>query len=174
MITRDIIDYTANCGNISAGVGPFAIDAGLVRATDGITRVRIHNTNTNTILIAHVPVHRGRARVKGDAAIAGVPGTGAEILMDYQATMGAKTGRMLPTGKALDRMPLEDGTSIDATLCDVANPVVFVRAQEMGLRGDEKPDEVHSNAALVRKVIEIRGKAAAAMAPRSTVRRLKR
>jgi len=162
-ITRDIIDYTANCGNISAGVGPFAIDAGLVKPVEPVTKVRIHNTNTGNILIAHVPVTRGRARVKGDAAIAGVPGTGAEILMDYQATIGAKTGKMLPTGNVIDRIPLEDGTSIETTICDVANPVVFVRGRELGMRGDEKPDEIHANAALIRKVMEIRGKAAEAI-----------
>ena len=93
---RDQIVYTSNCGNISAGVGPFAIDSGLVAADAPMTAVRIHNTNTGKILVAHVPVAGGRAKVTGDFAIDGVPGTGAEIRMDYAGTVGAKTGYMLP------------------------------------------------------------------------------
>jgi len=160
-VARDIIDYSANCGNISAGVGPFAIDAGLVRPQGEVTKVRIHNTNTGNVLIAHVPVFGGKSKVKGDLVIAGVPGTGAEIYMDYKLTLGAKTGKILPTGKAVDKMPLEDGSSIDATICDVASTTVFVRARDLGMRGDEMPTEIHANGALIQKLLEIRGRAAA-------------
>jgi 2-methylaconitate cis-trans-isomerase PrpF len=86
------IDYTGNCGNISAGVGPFAIDEGLVTPTAPSTTVRIHNTNTDKVLIAEVPVIGGRAAVRGDAAIAGVPGTGAPITMDWRARLARRPG----------------------------------------------------------------------------------
>lgn len=160
---RGLIAYTSNCGNISAGVGPFAIDNGLVEAREPMTEVRIFNTNTKKLLIAHVPVARGRARVKGDFAIPGVPGTGAEIFMDYRATTGAKTGRVFPTGRRVDSIVLEDGRRIDATLGDVANPCVFVRAADLGASGSEHPDEINANADLLSSLRELRGKAAQAM-----------
>jgi 2-methylaconitate cis-trans-isomerase PrpF len=88
-VERDNIHWSGNCGNISAGVGPFAINAGLVEVIEPTTIVRIFNTNTKKHLIAHVPVEAGRAKVEGDFAIDGVPGTGAEIVMDYRGTVGA-------------------------------------------------------------------------------------
>lgn len=160
---RGIVVFTSNCGNISAGVGPFAIDEGLVAAREPITPVRIHNTNTGKILVAHVPVTAGRARVKGDFAIPGVPGSGAEIFLDYSATAGAKTGRALPTGRAVDVLTLADGRSFRVTLGDVANPAVFVAAEALGLCGSEMPDAINADAALLATLQELRGRAAAAM-----------
>lgn len=159
-ITRDVIDYSGNCGNLSAAVGPFAIEAGMIRPTEPFTRVRIHNTNTNTVLVAQVPVFNRRPRVKGDFAIAGVPGTGAEIFMDYGLTIGSKTGKMLPTSHVVDRLRLESGATLEVTICDVANPAVFVRGADIGLRGDEMPDDFQSKPGLVDTLREIRGKAA--------------
>ncbi|GLC96680.1 unnamed protein product, partial [Cupriavidus sp. TA19] len=157
---RGIVVYTSNCGNISAGVGPFAIDVGLVPARGPITEVRIFNTNTSKMLIAHVPVSGQRARVQGNFAIPGVPGTGAEIFMDYRATTGAKTGRVLPTGNTVDRIALEDGREIAVTLGDVANPCMFVRAQDLGRRGTELPNEINADESLLAMLRELRGKAA--------------
>lgn len=157
---RGIVVYTSNCGNISAGVGPFAIDAGLVEASGPVTQVRIFNTNTSKLLIAHVPTHGQRARVQGEFAIPGVPGTGAEIFMDYRATTGAKTGRVLPTGHACDTIALDDGRMLDVTLGDVANPCVFVRAADVGLSGGELPDAINAHAPLIDTLRELRGKAA--------------
>jgi 2-methylaconitate cis-trans-isomerase PrpF len=158
-IDRDVIDYEGNCGNISAGVGPFAIDAGLVEITSPVTQVRICNTNTGKLFTAHVQVEGGRSKVEGDFAIAGVPGTGAELFLDYINTIGAKTGKMLPTGKVVDVIKLESGKSLDATICDVANPCVFVRAPDIGLVGDELPERINQDEALIRLLKEIRGKA---------------
>ncbi|MCA3187697.1 MULTISPECIES: PrpF domain-containing protein [unclassified Cupriavidus] len=157
---RGIVVYTSNCGNISAGVGPFAIDSRLVEATGPVTEVRIFNTNTSKILIAHVPTRGQRARVQGEFAIPGVPGTGAEIFMDYRATTGAKTGRVLPTGQTRDAIALDDGRTITVTLGDVANPCVFVRAADVGLSGGELPDAINANAPLIDTLRELRGKAA--------------
>ena len=159
-LERDLVMYTSNCGNISAGVGPFAIDAGLVAAVAPLTVVRIHNTNTGKILVAHVPVAGGRARVTGDFAIDGVPGTGAEIRMDYAGTVGAKTGRVLPTGQVVEMVQLEDGRSVAVTICDVANPCVFIHARDMGLDGSELPEAFASDPALIGRIQEVRGKAA--------------
>src|ERR1700733_9029726 len=125
-IERDGIGYEGNCGNISSGVGPFAIDEGLVEPVEPVTRVRIYNTNTDKVLVALVPVVGGKARVRGDFAIAGGAGHGAEIIMDYSNTVGAKTGSMLPTGQSAEPVALADGTGVNVTICYVANPCVFV------------------------------------------------
>lgn len=158
---RGMVVYTSNCGNISAGVGPFAVDHGLVNAREPVVPVRIFNTNTRKLLVAHVPVANGEARVTGDFAIPGVPGTGAEIFLDYTRTIGAKTGRMLPTGSSRDRIALESGAQVEVTIGDVANPCVFVRAQDVGVTGSELPAEIDSNAALLATLGELRAKAAA-------------
>lgn len=159
-LDKDVIDYTGNCGNISAGVGPFALDAGLVRPGETETEIRIHNTNTSKIIVARVPTRNGRARVQGDFAIAGVPGTGAEIFLDYRMTAGAKTGKILPTGNRTDVLKLENGSELEVTICDVANTIVFCRAADIGLKGDELPETINPDEELVQRFREIRGKAA--------------
>jgi 2-methylaconitate cis-trans-isomerase PrpF len=159
-IGSPLVGWSGNCGNISSGVGPFAVDEGLVPAVDGTTVVRIHNTNTGRIIVAHVPVIDGAAAVEGDSAIPGVPGTGAGILMDWKGTVGGKTGRLLPSGRPLDTIVLESGRQIDASLVDVANPLAYVDAAAVGLSGSEQADEINDNAALLDLVREIRGKAA--------------
>lgn len=151
------VSHAGNCGNISAAVGPYAIDEGLVPAQEPITSVRIHNVNTGAIMVARVPVFRGRARVLGNCAIAGVPGTAAEVLMDYAGAVGARTGRVLPTGDVCDLVALESGRQIEVSICDAGNPCVFVRAADVGLTGFEAPEAINTapEQALLR---EIRGK----------------
>lgn len=158
-IERDRIDYDSNCGNISSAVGPFAIDEGLVEVQEPLTTVRIYNTNTQKLLIAKVPVANGKARVLGDCAIAGVPGTGAEILIDYSGSVGAKTGKLLPTGNLTDTILLESGRRIEVTLCDVANPSVFVTAADLGFTGSELPEALTQNQELLETVGELQAKA---------------
>ncbi|MES9994726.1 PrpF domain-containing protein [Desulfovibrio aminophilus] len=158
-IDRAFVDFNGNCGNISSAVGPFAINEGLVRVTEPVTRVRIHNTNTGKLLIADVPVEGGVAAVRGQCRIDGVPGTGAEILLDFSDTLGSATGKLLPTGQPLDRMKTSRGT-IDVSIVDVANPVVFVRARDVSMKGTETPKEINGNAELLAYLEEIRGRAA--------------
>jgi 2-methylaconitate cis-trans-isomerase PrpF len=158
-VDRDIVGYDGNCGNISSAVGPFAIDEGLVAAAVPVTSVRIHNVNTGKMLVAKVQVSGGKARVFGDCAIPGVPGTGAEILMDYTDTVGAKTGKLLPTGRVTDWIALEDRRRVEVTICDVANPCVFIDARSLGLSGSELPNEIGANVELIEAIGEIQGKA---------------
>jgi 2-methylaconitate cis-trans-isomerase PrpF len=162
-IDRGGVGYAGNCGNISSGVGPFAVDEGLVEALEPVTRVRIFNTSTQALIVAEVPVRDGRARVIGDLAIPGVPGTGAEIVMNWVATIGAKTGRLLPTGRAVDEITLETGATVQATLCDAGNACVWVLATELGRTGSELAGEINEDAGLIGIVREIRGKAAVHM-----------
>ena len=153
------VGYEGNCGNISAGVGPFAIDEGLVPAQEGVTRVRIYNTNTAKVLVASVPVQDGRAMVAGDYEVPGVPGTGAEIGMNWAATVGAKTGRLLPTGRAMDMITLADGRQIAASLVDAANPCVWVRGADFGLNGAESARQVNADKTLLEAVRDARAAA---------------
>ena len=157
-----VVDYSGNCGNISSGVGPFAIDEGLVRAIAPITTVRIHNTNTGKILVAEVPVEGGMAKVKGDYAIDGTPGTGAKQMLDFADTWGSATGKLLPTGKAKEILKTSVG-DFEVSLVDCANAMVFVKASSLGMKGTEGPKEIDGDKDLLTKLEAIRGAAAVAM-----------
>jgi len=138
-LTQPIIDFRGNCGNISSGVGPFAIDEGLVEAKSSETMVRIFNTNTKKILKAYVPTINGKTKYLGDYTIAGVPGTAAKILLDYSGTAGAITGKLLPTGKVVDIVSIPSLGEIELTIVDAANPVCFIKPSVLNLSGIEGP-----------------------------------
>ena len=154
---QPLVDYKGNCGNISSAVGPFAIDEGLVDPVEPTTTLRIHQTNTDCILTAEVPVVNGKAAVKGNYHIDGVPGTGARIDLDFSDTGGAVTGRILPTGKPVDRLTVPGVGSIDVSVVDAGNPCVFVRAVDLGIRGTETPDEIDADRELNDQIERIRG-----------------
>lgn len=158
-IDQSVVDYSGNCGNISSAVGPFAIDEGFVNAVEPFTRVRIHNTNTGKILIAEVEVKDGKAKVTGNCKIAGVPGSGSKIMLNFAGTAGSATGKLLPTGNVVDMIDTPSGC-IEASIVDCANPMVFVRAEDMGIKGTESPQEIDGNAALLRHLEEIRSRVA--------------
>jgi 2-methylaconitate cis-trans-isomerase PrpF len=160
LIDHQGIDYEGNCGNISAAVGPFAIEVGFVKPVMPETSLRIHNTNTKGIILARVPTVDGRPRIKGDYAIAGIPGTGAEIALDFRLTVGAKTGRLLPTGKVSEEILLESGKSLEVSICDAGNPCVFVRAEQVGFSGRELPGEINKNTMALKVLSEIKDKTA--------------
>ena len=150
------IDYKGNCGNISAAVGPFAIDSGLVKAVEPITSVRIHLLNTGNVIVAEVPVKNGRAQVEGDCVIDGVPGSGARITLDFSDTQGALTGRLLPTGKTKECIATKK-KMYTVSIVDVGNPLVFIRAEELGMVGTETPAEIEGNSNLMEEIEAIRG-----------------
>lgn len=157
--TNALIDRRGNCGNISSAVGPYAIDAGLVEACEPETLVCIYNTNTRKHITAHVPVENGKAKVEGDYQIAGVPGTGARIALDFESPGGATTGRLLPTGKLQEPLCTTFGT-IDVSIVDAANIFVFVRAFDLGLQGTELPHQIDSHPELCARIESIRAAAA--------------
>jgi 2-methylaconitate cis-trans-isomerase PrpF len=155
----DFVDYGGNCGNISSAVGPFAIDEGLVEPVEPVTTVRIHLTNSNNILVAQVPVKNGKAMVEGDFSIDGCPGTGAKITLDWSDTAGAITGKLLPTGNAKDIIEV-DGKKYTVSLVDAGNPLVFIHAGSLGMKGTESPNEIEANKTLMETIEKIRGRAA--------------
>jgi len=158
-LTEPIIDYRGNCGNISAGVGPFAIDEGLVCASGRETVVRILNTNTNKVLKAYVPTSGGRTQYLGDYAIAGVPGKGAKILLDYAGTAGSATGKVLPTGRPIDCVSIGSLGTIEMSIVDAGNPVCFIKPGALGLVGAEGPRDERVTS-LLSTIELIRGTAA--------------
>jgi 2-methylaconitate cis-trans-isomerase PrpF len=137
-IDRPIVDFKGNCGNISSAVGPYAVDEGLVPIIEPITKVRIHQLNTNKLIIAEVPVKNGRFDEAGDFAISGIPGTGSKIALHFVDPGGSLTGKLLPTGNPSDLLEDIPGVGdVEVTIIDAANPCVFVRAQDIGLKGNE-------------------------------------
>lgn len=155
----EMIDFKGNCGNISSAVGPFAIDAGIVPAVEPITKVRIHLTNSHRVIVAEVPVKAGKACVEGDCRIDGVPGTGARIVMDWAGVAGAFTGALLPTGNPKDIITTEKG-EFEVSLVDCGNPLVFINAKQLHMKGTETPNEIESNNELMKTIEAIRGEAA--------------
>lgn len=156
------VDTKSNCGNISSAVGPFAIDEGLVEIKEPITVVRVLNTNTNKIIEEHVRVENGKAKVKGDEKISGVPGTGSRIDMYFENPGGAVSGKLFPSGNKKDIYNIDGVGEITVTLIDCANPVVFVKAEDIGLTGTELT-EIHSNSTAMQRIENIRGIAALKM-----------
>ncbi|GJD53011.1 3-methylitaconate isomerase [Methylobacterium crusticola] len=155
-IREDRVDHAGNCGNMSAAVGPFAVDEGLVGVDGDVATIRIHNTNTRKIIRATFPVDRGRARYDGDLAIPGVAGTGAPVRLDFLEPGGATTGRLLPSGRALDRLDVPGFGPVEASLVDAGNAAVFVRARDVGLTGAELPDALDADPAALRLLDDIR------------------
>lgn len=153
-VDADIVTDAQNCGNILAGVGPFAIERGLVHARDGETRVAIFMENSGQVAVATVQTPDGKVRYEGDAAISGVPGTAAPLPLTFRDTAGAACGALLPTGNGVDEI---DG--IKMTLIDNGMPCVVIAAADMGITGYEDRDALDADAAMKAKVETIRLKA---------------
>jgi 2-methylaconitate cis-trans-isomerase PrpF len=162
-IREAAVDYRGNCGNMSSAVGPFAVDEGLLHPNGDSATVRIFNTNTSRIIRAHFPLADGRAATEGPLAIPGVAGTGAPVRLDFLDPGGATTGRLLPTGRVVDRLHVTGHGPIEASLVDAANACVFVRAADLGLRGDELPDELEANRPVLDLLQRVRRAASVAM-----------
>lgn len=155
-INNPIVDTLPPCGNMMAGVGPFAIEKGWVKATPPETRVMIYNINTNSIIEEIVQTPNGKVKYDGDAHIDGVPGTAAPIIMNLFGLVGGKTGKQFPTGKKKEEI-----NGIEVTIIDAGSTMVLLKAKDIGLNGDENEEFFSSNAELMAKLEAIRIEAGA-------------
>ncbi|MEO9337481.1 4-oxalomesaconate tautomerase [Mesorhizobium sp. SB112] len=146
-----IVDTAPSCGNILAGVGPYALETGMVQRQDGTTPVVIYNINTKSRIEAVVQTTRDAVIYEGDEAIAGVPGTAAPIRLNFMDIVGSKTGALLPTGHATEQI---DG--VDVTLIDVSVPMMILRASDVGKTGYESPDELDADTAFFARIEAMR------------------
>ncbi len=151
VVDKPVVDTSPNCGNILAGVAPFAIERGLVEAEDGITRVVVRTINTGTVAELEVQTPGRRVRYDGDARIDGVPGTSAPISIDFRDAAGSMCGSLLPTGNAVD---VVDG--VEVTLIDNGMPVIVLAAESVGRTGQEPRDQLDKDLELKARLERIR------------------
>lgn len=145
------IDFSPNCGNILAGVGPFAIETGLIEVENDTTRVRVHMVNTERLCDVEVVTHDGQVTYEGDTTIDGVPGSASPVVCAYLELAGSSCGSLLPTGQKTD---IVDG--IQLTAVDNGMPVVVIRAQDLDITGYESPAELNQNLKLKERLESIR------------------
>ena len=150
-VGQQSVDTRPNCGNMLSGVGPFAIEQGLVDAVDGQTTVRVFNVNTRSRIEVTVQTPGRCVRYDGDTRIDGVAGTAAPIQLDFLDAWGALTGSVFPTGRRIDVI---DG--IEVTCIDAAMPLMVVRARDLGVRGSESPIELDANKTLLDRLEALR------------------
>jgi len=150
-VDRALVSDAQNCGNILAGIGPFAIERGLVPAQEGETPVTIFMENTGQIAVARVATPGGVVSYRGAARIDGVPGTSAAVPIAFRDTAGSSCGALLPTGNAVDVIE-----GVEVTMIDNGMPCVVMRAEDMGICGEESPEALEANEALRARLEAIR------------------
>lgn len=158
LVDEPVVTDAQNCGNILAGIGPFAVERGLVDARGEETSVRIRMVNTDSTVVATFPTPGGRPRYAGDLVIDGVPGAAAPIQLAFTDTAGGTTGALLPTGSVSDRI---DGVRV--TCVDNGMPSVLIAAADLGVRGTEEPGQLESDEDLQARLRSIRFGAAERM-----------
>lgn len=154
-VTEPKVGWDGNCGNLTSGVGVFAIHEGIVTAEEPVTEIKLYNRSTDTIVTQQIPVTDGEPLVYGDFSIDGVPGTGAKITSEFHDPSGNSTESLLPSGNTIDTITVRD-RSVDVSIVDATSVITFVRASDFGLRGDERPDELSDMEDLMRLVDEIK------------------
>lgn len=150
-VDKAIVDTGPTCGNILAGIAPFALECGMVAAAQDETRVTIHAVNTGGLVEALVQTPGGQVEYEGDATIDGVPGSATPVILNFLDAVGSKTGALLPTGREID---LIEG--VETSCVDVAMPMVMMRAADLGKTGYEGKAEIDSDAALLARIEAIR------------------
>lgn len=159
-VDKPIVSYKGNCGNISSGVGPFAIEKGLVKIKEPVTSIRIYNTNTDKVIVAEVQIENGAVKYNGDFKIAGVEGTASPIKLKFVDPAGTISEQLLPTGEALDILDIPGFGKVQVSIVDAANPLVFVKASDLGLKGTELPEELDQDQEKLELLEKVRGIAA--------------
>lgn len=155
-IREAVVDWSGNCGNLSAAVGPFAIDEGLVPASGDTASVRIWQANVGKRIIARLPLENGMAAASGDCVMDGVPFSGAPVELTFEDAGGEPGGGVLPTGNRIDTLEVPGIGRIETTLVHAGNVAVFMRAVDVGLTGSETPHQLAANAQAIQRLNRIR------------------
>ncbi|WP_347254702.1 2-methylaconitate cis-trans isomerase PrpF [Leminorella grimontii] len=165
-INQPTVDWSGNCGNLTAAVGPFAVSQGLVHAPEnGMAEVRIWQANIHARIISHFPMRDGIPQEEGDFQLDGIPFPGAEIVIDYLDPCGASDSNqpVFPTGNVIDSIDVPGIGPVSVTMMNAANPAVFIHASTLGLSGTELPVEINGNQSLLAQAELIRATAAVRM-----------
>lgn len=164
IVGQSKIDYKSNCGNMTSAAAPYAVEMGLVPdLTEPVTTVHMFNLNTNKYIDVDVPVKDGRFNNEGSCAIAGIDGTAGELRVNFLDPAGSKTGKLFPTGQLQDVLDIPGLGPVRATILDVSNPIVLVRAEDIGATGTEAPAQVDADKTLSARLEAIRGTACVKM-----------
>lgn len=155
-VQNDSVGFKANCGNMSGAMGPFAVDEGFVKVDGPKANIRIHNTNTNKIIISQFDMDDDLAGVDGDYIMPGVADPGNKVRLDFLEPGGAGTGKLLPSGKVIEEMDLPGIGKFEASIVDAANPTVYVEASVVGLKGTELPADIDAMTDVMNKLEAIR------------------
>ncbi|MBV7395722.1 4-oxalomesaconate tautomerase [Mameliella sediminis] len=153
-VEDQLVDFKPTCGNILAGVGPAAIEMGLIQPAGDVTEIKIRAVNTGAKVLAKVQTPGGEITYDGETEIAGVPGSAAPVALNFMGVVGSSTGKFLPTGNLRDQI---DG--IDVTCMDVAMPMAIAKAEDFGLTGHETVAELDEDKAFFARMESIRLKA---------------
>ncbi|MGM8215044.1 PrpF domain-containing protein [Bacillaceae bacterium W0354] len=153
-LNENIVDYNGTCGNLMSAAGAFAVDEGLVKATEPITEVRVYNTNIKKYLSIKIPTENGHTKVNGDFYMSGLRNPGAKIVVDILNPGGATTGSSLPIGKKCELQTTEG--ALEVSFVDVVNPFGYVSASSFGLKGNEQKNDLEADNAFMKRFEEVR------------------
>ena len=159
-IDKPIAEWNNNCGNLSGAVGPYAVQEGIITPKEGENLVRIYQVNTDKIIHSTFQVKDGKPLIEGDYSIAGVHGSGSKVRLDYIEPGGSGTGKLLPTGNVIDEIEIKDYGKIKVSIVDAATPLVYLLAEDIGLKGTETPDELDAKTDKMNLIQKIRRKSA--------------
>ena len=159
-VSRAVVDFAGNCGNISAAIGPYAVNSGLIEISEPTTDVVCLSLNTGQRFVSRVPVESGRFNPTGDYVISGVPGSGSKIELSYQSPFGSINGSVFPTGMTSETVELPSHRKVTVSIVDVANPMVFVTGEDMRIDVGASPKEIELKSEELRELEVIRSEAA--------------
>jgi 2-methylaconitate cis-trans-isomerase PrpF len=159
-VDQPIAEWNNNCGNLSGAVGPYAIQEGIIKPKEGENKIRIYQVNTDKIIHSTFNVKDGKPEIEGDYTIAGVYGESSKVRLDYLEPGGSGTGKLLPTGNVVDEIEIDGFGKIKVSVIDAATPLIYIQAEDLGLKGTESPDELDGNVEKMEIIQKIRRKCA--------------